>query len=75
MQGATLPFPRTRDERERRGDPRPAIAERYPSRAAYLERVREAARRLVAERHMLEEDVEAVVERAGRLWAWMVERR
>ena len=68
MMGSTLAFPLTRAERERMGDPRPSIAERYPSRAAYLERVREAAQKLVATRHVLAEDVEAIVERAGRLW-------
>ncbi len=31
-------------------------------------RVRDSATRLVAERHMLAEDVDAVIERAGRLW-------
>jgi hypothetical protein len=68
MMGSTLPFPLTRAERERTGDPRPSIAERYPSRAAYLERVREATQKLVAARHVLAEDVDAIVERAGRLW-------
>lgn len=68
MMGSTLPFARTRDARERAGDPRPAIAERYPSRADYLARVRIAAEGLVGERWVLAEDVEAIVERAGRLW-------
>jgi hypothetical protein len=68
MMGSTLPFPRTRAEREVTGDPRPAIAERYPSRQAYLQRLRAAAEALVAARWMLAEDVEAVVERAGRQW-------
>src|SRR5581483_1109650 len=68
MMGATLPFPRTAEERAQRGDPRAAVAERYASRAAYLERVRAAADALVAARWMLAEDVDAVVARAGRLW-------
>jgi hypothetical protein len=68
MLGSTLPFAPTRAARLASGDPRPSIEERYSSRGAYLARVREAASRLVAERHMLAEDVEAVVERAGRLW-------
>lgn len=71
MLGSTLPFPRTRAERERSGDPRPSIEERYPSRAAYLDRVREATQKLVAARHVLAEDVEAIVLRAGRLWDWV----
>lgn len=68
MLGSTLPFAPTRAARQASGDPRASIEERYTSRADYLERVREAATRLVAERHMLAEDVDAVVERAGRLW-------
>ncbi len=68
MMGSTLPFPRTRAEREASGDPRRSIEERYPSRAAYLERARLSAMALVAARHMLAEDVDAVLERAGRLW-------
>jgi hypothetical protein len=68
MMGSTLPFPLTRADRERTRDPRLSIAERYPSRSAYLERVSESARKLVAARHVLAEDVEAILERAGRLW-------
>jgi hypothetical protein len=68
MMGSTLAFARTRAERERRGDPRPSIEERYPSRAAYLERVREVAGALASARHVLAEDVDAIVERAGRLY-------
>ena len=69
--GATLPFPRTAAERERSGDPRPSIAERYRSREAYLERVRDAARALAAERYLLEEDIETSLRFAARLWdAW-----
>ncbi len=68
MMGSTLPFARTRADRERSGDPRPSLEERYASRAAYLAAVRAAARRLVGSRFMLEEDVEPSVERAGRMW-------
>jgi hypothetical protein len=72
MLGSTLPFAVTRAAREASGDPRASIEERYGSRAAYLARARESASRLVAERHMLAEDVDAVVERAGRLWDFIV---
>jgi hypothetical protein len=72
MLGSTLPFAGTRAGREASGDPRASIEERYGSRTAYLARAREAASRLVAERHMLAEDVDAVVERAGRLWDFIV---
>jgi hypothetical protein len=66
MMGSTLPFARTAAERARRGDPRPSIAERYTSREDYLARVRAAAEALVKTRHMLAEDIDAVLARAGR---------
>ncbi len=72
MLGSTLPFAVTRAAREASGDPRPSLEERYGSRGAYLARAREAAVRLAAERHMLGEDVDAVVERARRLWDFIV---
>jgi hypothetical protein len=71
MMGSTLVFARTRAERERRGDPRPSIEERYPSKAAYLDKVRAETQKLVAARHVLSEDVEAIVERAGQVWDWV----
>jgi hypothetical protein len=70
MMGSTLVFARTREQRERDGDPRPSIAERYASREAYLAAVRTAAHALVAARHALAEDVEAMVARAGQRWDW-----
>src|SRR5262249_44361232 len=66
--GSTIPFSRTRLERERSHDPRRSVEERYGSRADYLGRVREAARALARERYLLEEDVELSVAAAARLW-------
>jgi hypothetical protein len=66
--GATLPFPPTRAARALTGDPRPSIEERYASKEAYLQGVREAGRKLVAERYLLEEDIEACVRRASMYW-------
>jgi hypothetical protein len=71
MNGSTLPFPLTKADREKSGDPRLSIAERYASKAAYLEKVRESARRMIGERHMLAEDLEGVVERAAKRWDWI----
>jgi hypothetical protein len=59
--GSTVPFARDRAERERTGDPRPSIDERYASRDAYASQVRDAAQALVAQRHLLAEDVELCV--------------
>ncbi len=66
LAGWTLPFPPTRAARETSGDPRLSIEERYGSRESYLSQVRQATQSLVDEGYMLAEDVEEVVERAGR---------
>jgi hypothetical protein len=68
MMGSTLPFARTPAERTQRGDARLSIAERYASPPDYLAAVRAAAEALVAARHALAEDVEAMVDRAGQRW-------
>ena len=59
--GATLPFARTPAQRATAGDPRRSIAERYPSRAAYLASIRAAADTLVADGYLLSESVEALL--------------
>ncbi len=65
LSGWTLPLPATRAERESSGDPRPSIAERYASRDEYLQQARDAARRLVDQRHVLEEDVPEIMKQAA----------
>ncbi|MBM3957836.1 MAG: hypothetical protein FJ313_07280 [Gemmatimonadetes bacterium] len=66
--GSTIPFARDRAERERTGDPRPSIMERYASKEDYLQRVREAAEDLARRRYLLDEDVERSVEIAAAMW-------
>jgi hypothetical protein len=66
--GATLPFPRTRAERQASGDPRPAIEERYASREDYLAQVRRAAEALVRDGYLLAEDVAVSLAAAARFW-------
>jgi hypothetical protein len=69
MQGSYIPLPRTRIDRERAKDPRPSIEERYQSREQYLDRVSAAAKELVQEGYLLQEDIPAIVDRASRHWA------
>jgi hypothetical protein len=71
LNGAFIPFPRTRAEREKTHDPRPSIEERYSSRDAYLAKVKEAAEHLVSERYLLPADVDPVVSHAGALWDYV----
>ncbi len=68
LQGSYIRFPATRADRERTGDPRLSIEERYPNRAAYLDRITEAARKLVSDRYLLERDVARIKERAAAEW-------
>ena len=64
--GTTLPFARTRAERESRDDPRRSIEERYANRDEYLNKVRAAAKALVAQRYLCPVDVDNCVEFAAR---------
>ena len=66
MFGSTIPFPATRSERESSGDPRLSIEERYPTRDAYLERVRGAVQTLVDAGYLLPEDIGVIIEAAGQ---------
>src|SRR5262245_1698450 len=66
--GATIPFARTRADRQASGDPRPSVEERYTSRAEYLMRVRSAGRALVRDGYLLEDDIDLSVAAAARLW-------
>jgi hypothetical protein len=65
LTGATVPFAATKEGREARGDPRPSVAERYPTRAVYLEQVRQAAQQLIEEGFLLAEDLESLVNQAA----------
>ena len=69
FEGSYLPFPRTAAERRRTGDPRRSIAERYASRADYMERYRSAVDELVRERWILPEDGAALEQRGEEAWA------
>jgi hypothetical protein len=67
--GSFWAFEVTEIEREKTGDPRPSFEARYPTREAYVAQVREAARRLVNDRVLLEEDGDTYVENAEQM-AW-----
>jgi hypothetical protein len=66
--GSYYPLARTRAERERAGDPRPSIAERYRSMDDYLARIEAAARTLVSRRLLLPDDVAFVKAAAETHW-------
>lgn len=60
-EGSFLPFAADAAARQASGDPRPSLAERYASQAAYVAAVRVAAEVLAAERLLLPADAEAYV--------------
>ncbi len=68
--GAYIPLPVTRAEREKTGDPRLSIEERYRDRADYLAKVTKVANQLAKERYVLQGDVAAMIEAAGKHWDW-----
>ena len=58
----------TQKQREKSGDARVSIAERYKGRRDYLDRVRRAAGDLVHQRFLLSEDVPGVMQQAEQIW-------
>lgn len=64
--GTFIPFARTRADRDRTGDPRLSLEERYGSRDAYAARVKAAADALVAARYLLPEDADRYVAATAR---------
>ncbi len=75
MAGSFLPFPRTKAERAKNGDPRRSIEERHSSRADYLGKVEAAARDLVGGGYVLESDVPKLLDRAARQWDYLMQIR
>lgn len=69
LDGMFIPFAKTRSDRMKTGDPRLSRDERYPTRADYLARLAESARKLSADGFLLDEDVLRMIERAkGERW-------
>jgi hypothetical protein len=64
LDGAFIAFRATRQERERAGDPRRSLEERYASGAGYVKAVEDAARTLIQERFLIEEDAARAVKAA-----------
>jgi hypothetical protein len=70
--GSFIPFAHTRAERERAGDPRPSIEERYKNKEEYLDRLGKAANDLAAKGYLLKEDITRIVEQGGTRWDWVM---
>ena len=70
--GSYLPFPRTREDRERASDPRRSVEERYQSEMAYIGAITDSALRLVQKRYLLVEDLPEIVSRARAHYHWVM---
>lgn len=75
LQGSYKPLPLNAAERQRTGDPRRAILERYPDRAHYLDLVEQAAKPLIAAGYLRGEDMGAILQQAGERWRVLVDER
>ena len=71
MQGSWIPFPRTSAEREKTGDPRPSIEERYRDRDQYLGMVSAAELKLIEQGYLLDQDLPAILRQAGERWEYV----
>ncbi len=60
LQGSRIPFPLTRSDREASGDPRASVTERYDRYADYRNRYMAAAERLIDNRYLLPEHLDAL---------------
>jgi hypothetical protein len=63
--GSYIPLPETPEERRATGDPRQSILERYPNAQSYVAAITAAARRLLEQGLILEEDVERAANAAA----------
>jgi hypothetical protein len=65
LSGGYWPFAKTKAERLASGDPRLSLEERYGSHQAYVDTVKKAADKAVAERFLLREDADRLIAQAA----------
>jgi hypothetical protein len=68
FEASYIQFPKNASDREKNGDPRRSIAERYTDREDYLSRYAKALDELIRQRWILPEDREAMLHRGGDEW-------
>ncbi|HME37231.1 MAG TPA: alpha/beta hydrolase domain-containing protein [Candidatus Sulfotelmatobacter sp.] len=69
FEASYLPFPKTAADRQKAGDPRKSIAERYAGGEDYMAQYKNAVDDLVKQRWILPEDREALTHRGELEWA------
>lgn len=70
--GTYIPLSRSEAARRANSDPRPSVEALYAGKADYLELANDAARSLVQQGWLLQEDVSTVLRRAERHWDWLL---
>jgi hypothetical protein len=68
FEASYLPFPKTAADRQKLGDPRKSVAERYANREEYLARFAKALDALVQQHWILEEDRSHLLHQADLDW-------
>ena len=66
--GSWIPLAKTAEERKKSGDPRLSIAERYKSQQEYMGKFEQAAKKLIEQRFLLQEDLPAILEQGKLEW-------
>jgi hypothetical protein len=74
FQGSFQPFARTEVERRTSRDPRPSLQARYTTRESFVAATRAAAEHMVADRTLLEEDVDGIVASQAAFYDRIVHR-
>jgi hypothetical protein len=69
FEASYLPFPRTAADRQKTGDPRKSIAERYTDRDEYLTSYKEEVDDLMQQRWILAQDRAALLYRGELEWS------
>ncbi len=64
LDGSFIPFVATKEQRTAGGDPRKSLEERYSTHDGYVKAVRDAARQLVTEHFLIEEDAARFIKQA-----------
>ena len=64
LDGSTVPFAKTKAEREAKKDPRPSLEERYAGKGDYAAKIRQAAVALQQQGYLLAEDVQRIGDKA-----------
>jgi hypothetical protein len=72
MAGSFIPFPVNKAQRAKAKDPRQSIAERYPTKNDYLDKITAAAQQLVKDGFLLDRDIAFLRDRAAQEWDYVL---